>query len=189
MEPARRIRLKIGNLLLRKRVEKLTRKVSYSNIDDVKKIAIIWDASDVSDFAGMSRFCQRLTERGVDVKILGYYPGKDLPDQLTAIRYLNFIRREEVNFFYLPVDPESESFIKNRFDILIDINFNNLLPLKYITSMSNAALKVGLFEPDKNGNIFDLMIEMKKPVNVNDYLGQAFYYLEMINAGQTEKVH
>jgi hypothetical protein len=189
MEPARKIRLKIGSSVLRKRMERLTRKVSYSGIEDVKKIGIVWDAFDVSDFASLSRFYQRMSEKSIDVKILGYFPEKDLPDQYTAIRYLNFIRREEVSFLYLPVSRESESFIRNRFDILIDINFKNLLPLKYITSMSAAALKVGLYEPEKEGNTFDLMIEMKRPVNVDEYLNQVWHYLEMIRTEQVEKVH
>ena len=189
MEPARKIRLRIGSSVLRKRMERLTRKVSYSRIDNVKKIGIIWDASEVSDFASLSGFYQKMSEKSIDVKILGYFPGKDLPDQYTAIRYLSFIRREEVSFLYLPVSPESESFIKSRFDILIDINFKNLLPLKYITSMSDAALKVGLYEPEKDGHAFDLMIEMKRPVNVDEYLNQVWHYLEMIRAEQVEKVH
>ncbi|MGE5418987.1 MAG: DUF6913 domain-containing protein [Chloroflexota bacterium] len=189
MELAKGIRLKIGNTILRKKLEKTSRRVCYSNIDSVRKIGIIWDATEVVDFSGLSRFCLKMSERNIEVKILGYYPGKNLPDQYTAIRYLACMRREELSFFYLPLSPESESFIKNRFDILIDINFKELLPLKYVSWLSDAALKVGLFEGEKNGKVFDLMIDMKKPVNVEDYLGQAVHYLEMIHSGQTEKIH
>jgi len=189
MELFKNIRLKIGKSVLRKRMDKLTRKVCYSNIDQVKKIGILWDASEVADFASLSRFYQKMAERNIDVKILGYYPDKILPDQYTAIRYLSLIRREEMNYLYLPVSPESQSFINNRFDILIDINFKNQLPLKYISSMSNAALKVGLFEPEMDGNSFDLMIDMKKPVDIDEYLNQTLHYLEMIHAEQVEKIY
>jgi hypothetical protein len=189
MELAKNIRQKIGNTILRKKLEKTRRKVCYTNIDSVKKIGIVWDASEVGDFSSLSRFCQKMSERNIEVKILGYYPGKNLPDQYTAIRYLSCMRREEMNFFYLPLSSESDSFIKNRFDILLDINFKCLLPLKYISSLSEAALKVGLFEDEKNGTVFDLMIDMKKPVNLEEYLGQTVHYLEMIHSGQTEKIH
>ncbi|HEX2969213.1 MAG TPA: hypothetical protein VHO46_08900 [Bacteroidales bacterium] len=189
MELIKNIRLKIGNNILRKKVEKIKRKVCYSNIEFVKKIGIVWDASQVDDFAYLSKFCQTMNEKQVEVKIIGYYAGKNLPDRYTAQRYLNCLRREEVSFFYLPVSYEAESFINKRFDVLIDINFKNLLPLKYISSLSNAALKVGLSEHEKSGNGFDLMIDLKKPVRVDTFLEQTIHYLEMIHAEQAEKIH
>ena len=151
MELLKRIRLKIGHSILRKKMAMIKRKVFYTNIDLVKKIGIVWDASSVGDFVSLTKFHQKMSERNIEVKILGYYPGKNLPDQYTAIRYLTCMRRDEINFFYLPVSPEAETFINSRFDILIDINFKNLLPLKYLSSLSKAALKVGLSEDGKNG--------------------------------------
>ncbi|MCK7531678.1 MAG: hypothetical protein MZV63_11935 [Marinilabiliales bacterium] len=74
-------------------------------------------------------------ERNIDVKIFGYYPGKELPDQYTAIRYLTCIRKNESKFFYIPVSTEADVFINTQFDILIDINFERLFPLQYITSI------------------------------------------------------
>jgi hypothetical protein len=189
MELIKKIRLRIGDSILRKKVDKTRRKVRYSGIDSVKKIGIVWDATNPADFPYLSGFFQKMNERKVDVQIMGYYPGKNLPDQYTAIRYLNFIRREEVNFFFIPVASEPEAFIKKRFDILIDINFKKLLPLRYLSSLSDAALKVGLFEPEKNGDIFDLMIEMKEPINIENYLNQTILYLEMIHAEQVEKTY
>lgn len=188
MEIGKNIRLKIGNSILRKKAEGSKRKVCYSNIGQVRKIGIVWDASHVNDFSCLSKFCQKMNEKNIDVKIMGYYSGKNLPDQYTAIRYLSCIRREELNFFYHPVSSEAESFVKNRFDILIDINTDNLLPLKCLSALSNAALKVGLFEPGKDG-LFDLMIELNKPVDVSNYLDQAVHYLEMIHSGQVEKTY
>lgn len=188
MELIGNIRQKIGNALLSKKKEKTKRKVSYFNIEKVKKIGIVWDATEVKDFASLSKFYLKMHERNVELKIFGYYPGKNLPDQYTALRYLTCIKREELNFFYLPVSSEAESFINARFDILIDMNFKNLLPLKYISALSDAALKVGLYE-NGNGDMFDLMIEMKKPVNVESYLDQTLHYLEMIHAEQVKTIH
>ncbi|HEX2921937.1 MAG TPA: hypothetical protein VHO50_12315 [Bacteroidales bacterium] len=188
MELARNIRLKIGNSLLNKKVGKASRKATFEGIESVRRIGIVWDATQVDEFKNLSRFCQKMSERNVDVKVLGYFPGKNLPDQYTAIRYLSCIRREEVNFFYLPVSPESESFIKDRFDILIDMNFKDLVPLKYMVYLSNAAFKIGLFESENDGKIFDLMMDMKKPVDVGIFLDQTLHYLEMINPKKTESI-
>lgn len=188
MEFGKNIRFKIGNSILRKRMDDKNRKVCYSNINQVRKIGIVWDASRISDFVYLSKFCQKMNERNIEVKILGYYAGKNLPDQYTAIRFLTCLRREELSFFYHPVSSESESFIKNRFDILIDINTDNVLPLKYISALSEAALKVGIFETGKD-DLFDLMIELNKPVDVSTYLDQTVHYLEMIHSEPVEKTY
>jgi len=176
-------RIKIGNSILSRRVAKAKRKVSFTNIDQVKDIGIVWDATNIKEFSFLSKFHQKMHERQIEVKIIGYYPGKELPDQYTALRYLSCIRRNEINLFYIPVSTESDFFIKKPFDVLIDINFNNVFPLTYVTSLSSARLKVGLFDAARDDSVFDLMIELKKPFFVEGYLNELIRYLEMIKSG------
>ncbi len=185
MELFREIRLKIGNSILLKKTGKVKRKVFYSNINRIKNIGINWDASRPEEFEDLSEFHQKMKERNIDVTILGYYPGKELPDKYTALRFLSCIRNKEISFFYIPNSIEVENFINTMFDILIDINFKKLFPIYYISALSKASFKVGLFDPDTNSNTFDLMIELKKPVSVKDYLTHVVHYLEMINSGQS----
>jgi len=189
MELFENIRLKIGNAILTKKMARIKRNVYYSSFSMVKNIGIVWDASRPEDFASLSKFCQKMQVRNIDVKIISYFPGKNLPDQYTAIRYLTCIRKKEINFFYHPVSSETNIFINNRFDILIDINFRKLLTLKYLSSLSNAAFKVGLFESESGETPFDLMMELKNPVDVENYLIQVIEYLEMINSGTAKTVN
>ena len=188
MELFRDTRLKIGNSILSKKITRVNRKVFYSHINLIKTIGIVWDSSKTEDFSSLSRFYQKMNERHIDVKIIGYYPGKELPDQYTALRYLSCIRKEETNMFYIPVSTEADVFINTRFDVLIDINFGKLFPLSYITSLSLAGFKVGLFGSESDASIFDLMMEIKKPVQVENYLTQVIHYLEMINANSAIQV-
>lgn len=176
-------RLKIGNTILSNKIERVRRKIYYSNISQVKTIGIVWDASKTKDFSSLSKFHQKMHERNIEVKIIGYYPGKELPDQYTALRYLSCIRKNEINFFNIPVSTETDYFIKNRFDVLIDINFENIFPLNYITSLSVSSFKVGIFDTQRNSTSLDLMMELKKPYQVENYLNEIIRYLEMINSG------
>ena len=142
MDLFRNIRLKIGNALLHSKVSKSKRKASYNNIDLVKNIGIVWDATSTDEFALLSKFHQRMSDNKAEVNILGYYSGTSLPNQYTAIRYLSIVKKEELNFFYHPVSADST-----------------------------------------NGNTaFDLMMDIKNPVNVEDYLNQVIHYLEMIKS-------
>ena len=183
MELFRNIRLTIGKSILTKKISKTKRHVRYSNFSLVKSIGIVWDASNTVDFASLSKFYQKMHEKNIDVKILGYFSGKELPNQYTALRYLTCFRRNEVSLFYLPTSPETNTFINNNFDVLIDINLKKILPLQYISFLSEAAFKVGLFEPETADSQFDLMMDIKKPVDTDSYLNQVVYYLEMINSG------
>ena len=176
------IRLSIGNTLLRTRVSKGSRKSNYKNFTEVRSIGIVWDASKPEQFQALARFHQIMLERNIEVKILGYYRGKNLPDQYTAIRYLRCLRNSDTNLFYIPVSTEAQSFINNKFDILIDVNFEKIFTLNYLTRLSKASLKVGLFDSQENSTPYDLMMELKKPINVEEYLKQVLQYLEMINS-------
>ncbi len=187
MELFRNFRLKIGNSILEKKISKTRRKISYTDINNIKKIGIVWDATKTGDFSSLSKFHQKMQERNVDVKVIGYHPGKELPDQYTAIRFLSCIRRNELSYFYLPFSTEADVFINSRFDVLIDINFDKVFPLQYITRLSSANFKVGLFNSEADSSTFELMMEIKKPVQVENYLTQVIHYLEMINSGTTLK--
>ena len=180
MELFKNIRLKMGTMILSKKAARTKRKVFYSGFTNIMNIGIVWDASRPVEFVSLSRFHQKMLENKIDVKIFGYFPGKNLPDQYTAIRYLTCVRKDELNSFYYPYSTESNAFINNPFDILIDINFDKQFPLNYVTTLSKARFKVGLSDNESSESLFDLMLEIKKPVDIDSYLTQVIHYLEMI---------
>jgi len=93
---------------------------------------------------------------------LGYFAGNNLPNQFTAVRYLSIVKKEELNLFYHPVFRGYSFFRQQPVDVLIDINFKKLLPLLYISSLSNAGFKVGLFDSETRDTPFDLMMDFEK---------------------------
>ena len=187
MELLRSLRIRAGRSKLSGKMARITRKPHYINFCQIKTIGIVWDASKTEDFIILSRFHQKMAEQKKDVKIFGYYPGKEFPDKYTAIRFLTCIKKKEVNFFFCPDHPDTDSFIKAKFDVLIDINFKNIFPLYYVTSLSHAGLKVGLADSKPEASPLDLMISMKSPVDLEKYLEQVLYYLDMINSENAKK--
>jgi hypothetical protein len=180
MELFKEFRLKIGKAIMAKKAARNKRGISYSNFSNVKRIGIVWDASKPLEFNQLSKFHQKMQEIKIEVMIFGYYPGKNLPDQYTAIRYFRCIKKDEINNFYHPSSSETSTFINTPFDVLIDINFDKLFPLQYVTLLSKARFKVGLYDHDTKYQASDLMIELKKPVDIESYLSQIIHYLEMI---------
>ena len=177
----RNFRLYRGRSALRKRFSRIKRTKFRDNISKARTMGIVWDAARPDEFAVLSRFHQKMNERNIDLRIAGYYPGKELPDRITAIRYLNCFKEQDLNYFYRPISPEADQFIRTPFDILIDLNFRNLFPLEYISTLSHAGFKVGVFKNDYVNNPFDLMMETGNETDLEEYLKQVIHYLEMIN--------
>ncbi len=187
MELFRNLRIWVGKSMLSTKMAKANRKPGYNNLCNIKSIGIVWDASRPEEFVKLSRFHQKMSEINKEVKIFGFYPGQTLPDQYVAINFLICLKKREVDFFFRPVASESQSFIKTKFDVLIDINFKKQFPLFYITSLSEAVLKVGLADLKPEFSPFDMMISLKSPVSIDIYLEQVIYYLEMINSESVKK--
>jgi hypothetical protein len=183
MEMFKNIRLNRGKAILRKKMARMKRNRFKGNINSAKSMGLVWDATNPDDFPALTQFHQKMAERNIDVKILGYFPGKDLPDRLTAIRYLTCLKKDDINIAYRPTSIEANTFIDTRFDILIDINFKYVFPLQYISYLSLAGFKVGIFDTGDENPPYDLMMEFKKSTDINTYLTQVIYYLEMINTG------
>lgn len=188
MELFKKLRLRIGKAILSNKAGRKKRVVRYTNFSDVRNIGIVWDASKTSEFSSLGKFHQKMLEMKIDVKILGYFTGKNLPDQYTAIRYLTCFRKDEISTFYYPASSETNSFINNAFDVLIDINPDKLLPLRYVTSLSNAHLKVGLLDHDSDDSPLDLLMELKNPVDIDSYLTQVIHYLGMIKSNAIKTI-
>ena len=182
MELFRNLRLRAGRSILTRKSAKTIRKPHYTNFYSIRTIAIVWDASKPEDFLKLSHFHQEMAERKINVSVFGYFPGKELPNQYTAIRFLTCLKMQEIDFFFRPLGREAENFISTRFDVLIDINFRKVFPLVYATTLSHAGLKVGIADSKPESSPFDLMISMKKPVNLENYIEQVIHYLTMINS-------
>ena len=187
MELFKNIRLRFGTAIMEKKAVRTKKEIYYSNFDQVKSIGIVWDASKPGELSGLSRFYQKMHEKNIEVKIFGYYPGKIIPVQYSTISYLTCIGKNQINFLYFPISSEANTFINKPFDILIDLNFEKQFTLRYITNLSTARFKAGLFDHEKPDTPFDLMIDIKKPVDIDDYFYQLIHYLEMVKDETVKK--
>lgn len=182
MELFKGIRLLTGRIILGQRLKRTRRHKKFNNLRHSHKIGISWDGSNPDDFDAITAFYQEMLKRNIQVDIVCYYPRKVLPDQYTAIRYLTCIKRTDLNFFYIPGSDDVNEFINTPYEILIDINTNNLFPVKFITVLSRAEFKVGT-ENSAYRDRLDMTINISKQNDPAYYLEQVKYYLEMINTG------
>ncbi len=175
------LRSKAGRLMLHRRLETLKRMKQDFNFDSVRKIGILWDASFENDFQHLATLNRRLSEAGKSIEVIAWIPGKTVPDRLTGLSYMKFLRKSDLNWAFFPVSDDARKFTETKFDLLIDINPTSLFPLTALAALSPATMKVGpdiTDEPDKTP--YDLMIRAPKPFSIAFFLDQAMHYLSLI---------
>ncbi|MDX9928550.1 MAG: hypothetical protein RBS37_01725 [Bacteroidales bacterium] len=182
MELFKTARIRAGNRKLARMALRTNRSRAFLNLAEVKSIAILWDISNADDLAPISDFILQMSERGIKVDILGFFQGKTLPDKLTAIRYLECLKREDYSFFFRPKPAVANRFMEAGYEVLIEICFRDNFPLRYVSTLSAARMKIGpAFKDDKTRSHIDMLIDTGIESNVKEYLRQVIIYLEMIN--------
>lgn len=186
MEILGNLRLKAGKLIVRKRKSPFRRIRQAFDLEKARRVGILWDASSENDFQHLAAFTRQLTQAGKSVEVMAWIPGKNVPDRLTGITYMKFLKQNDLNWAFLPTSEDAGKFIAAEFDLLIDINPNSLFPLTAIVSLSSAPMKVGpdmVTEPEKSP--YDLMIRTPAPFSITSFIEQAMLYLAMISTPET----
>ncbi|MRR20854.1 hypothetical protein EG827_11775, partial [bacterium] len=86
----------------------------------VKKIGILWDATFENDFKHLTALNRQLSEMGKSVEVMAWIPGKSVPDRLTGLTYMKFLRKTDLNWALLPVSEDAKEFVSRSFDLVID---------------------------------------------------------------------
>lgn len=186
MELFGKLRLTAGRMILRRQTASVRRLKQGFDMERVKKIGILWDASIENDFQYLANLNRQMADQGKSVEVLAWIPGKSVPDRLTGLTYMKFLKKEDLNWAYIPDSHDARDFIETRFDLLIDINPSAIFSLEYIVSRSPAPMKVG---PDQSADPtsapYDLMIQAGKPFSIAVFLQQAVHYLTLISNPET----
>lgn len=186
MELFRNLRLKAGRMILKKRVSSVRRMQHGFDLEKVKKVGILWDATYEKDFQHLAALNRQLNDMDKSVEVLAWIPGKSVPDRLTGLTYMKFIRKGDLNWAFIPSSEDTSKFMTTKFDLLIDINPSALFQLLYIVSVSPALMKTGPHisaRPEESP--YDFMIKTEKPFSIKFFLEQTMHYLAMISTPET----
>ena len=105
------LRLKAGRMMLQRRLGSLRRMRQDFNLDRVKKVGILWDASFENDFQHLAALNRQLAEAGRSIEVLAWIPGKTVPDRLTGLSYMKFLRQSDLNWAVIPVSEDSRKIL------------------------------------------------------------------------------
>lgn len=175
------LKYKYGLYRLRKDFRNPESNAIVCNLDDAKSVGIIYNATTLEDFVLLRDFVFKLKKYIPEVKTLGYVDDKELSNFHIQPLEFSFFCRKNLNKYYKPHEDSVDDFVKNKFDILMDFNLNEQLPVRFVLAESEALFKTGRhceIEP----NYYDLMIQYNFDAEnpLANLMEQTEYYLKMI---------
>ncbi len=176
-----------GNYFLSGEVKELRRNKMFMNMQDAKTVGIVFNATDKGDFDLVKKYITYLKEMKKRVKAIGFYDQKTTPESSYSKLEYDFFCRKDLTWYNAPNSVYVKNFMVDQYDILLDLNLQDIFPLHYISSLSKASFKVGK-KSDKNNSIFDLMIETVQGKGLKEFLKNIDTYLFIINNKQDQQV-
>ena len=126
------LKYKVGSYFLNTESDS-DRKIQTRNFELSTSIGILFKDETESDFILVKQYRKHLqSEFGIqNVDALGWIDSKTLPDYATIQRGFSFINRNSINWYYKPFGDDYKEFISTPFDILIDLTFDAIIPLRF----------------------------------------------------------
>ena len=165
---------------MKKESAEVKRDKAIMNLKAAKTIGVLYSASDINDVELIKKYITYLRDMGKKVRSMGYVPLKDLPGNIPTSIDQQCFTLKEVNWHLKPAMSFIGNFVKEEYDLLLDLNINRQLPLTYVAALSKAKCKVGRFT-NKHMDLYDVMIEVDKEKNMKYFLQNVDIYMEMLN--------
>ncbi|MCP4551492.1 MAG: hypothetical protein GY834_05530 [Bacteroidetes bacterium] len=180
MDFKRKIQIKVGKYLLERKVKSVKSQKKFHNLETATSIGIVYEYKSKEEFVIIEDLIRKLNEERKIVKALVYINNPNLLECIPQKLTVNYICPKELNWYLRPDSEYVTDFIKREFDILIDLNTNNLIPLAFVSGLSRAMYKVGMFS--KRNKQLDMMIKMPETVDLENLLKEIMRYLKEVKA-------
>lgn len=152
---------------------------SYANI---KRVFILFESDVLERNSQIKQLVRELQADGKTITAWGFVDKKEVTSGI--LRDYRVLGRQDVNFLGKPKDHELQDLRNEHFDLLISLNVNNIMPLRYLSLYANADFRVGMVtdEPYENNFMVAVPDDKKDLVYLFD---QIMIYLRKINAANT----
>jgi hypothetical protein len=181
-----KFRQQIGNYLFQKELKRTGRTAEIIPFTKVKTIGILYNATSDQDYEIIKNYVRDLRSKAKEVLALGYVDSKKLPENRMMKLGLDFFTRKALNWKMKPGSTIVNNFISKDFDILICLNPENDLPLKYLSVFTKAKFKIGRYDR-QNTRILDFMLSVEETTGLPGLIEQVNHYLNIIKNDQYQE--
>lgn len=170
----------LGNIALRREMAAVQRQKIASSLEQAKSIGIVFQYKNEEEFELLKKYVQYLRDMKKKVKAVGIYLTKELPQFSYSKLEFDFFSKKQFSWLGKPADPLLVNFVNEPFDILLDLNLDDLLPLKYLVAQSVSHFKVGRWEDD-DAELHDFLITSPREKGLKFFLRNIDLYLTRFN--------
>ncbi len=151
----------------------------FINLNDAKEIGLIYPWSIISE-AAIRSYTEQLRAEGKNVLEVGFInlpklPPSGLPEPSS---FITIFCKKDLNILKHPHGNTMDKFLAKEFDLLINLDVDFLPPLQYLSAMSHARCRAGVWHK-KAEERFEIMLS--NPENrMEDLILQFDHYLRKI---------
>lgn len=166
------LRKKIFNYVLKKemRFHKPERRIV--NLADAREVGILFDATDTDRAALVNQLADSLRTQFRKIHMLGFY---NYPKPALNLTFPHF-HKKQLNWYLEPQGHLVDEFMERKFDVLINAYAGENPPLEYISALSNARYRIGLYDQSKM-YLSDVMIQVQERNNLRQFIEQVKHYI------------
>lgn len=157
---------KYSHRLLLKKAAGVKRNIRIIPLDQVKKIAILWNGQDEKAFNYLQ---EHFRLKSVIVRHLCYSEESDTPGS-------HLLTKKDLNWLGFPQGGNVDTFILTEFDMLINVTITPCFPLDVLTALSVASFKIG-WDREKKG-FYDLSVDVSRQPDSLFLAEQIIHYLK-----------
>lgn len=148
----------------------------YQSYASAKTILLLFESDMQERNVQIKALIKQLQADGKEVNAWGYVRKKEA--ESSVLRDYRVLSERDYTFLGMPQDTIRQEIANRRYDILIDLNMNNLLPLKYLSLYAEADFRAGRQTEQPYMN--DFMIDVKAESNPAFLFDQIIHYLKTI---------
>ncbi len=182
MEFLDNIKRKLGEHHLRS-IGCSARRKAVSNFSDARSVGLIYREKDESFFILVKQYVKYLkAEHGIrEVMALAYIDDKKAVPHYHVHRLkYDYFTKAETDWRFEPKCDQVKNFVVRDFDILIDLDKEPCLQMRYVLAASKAKFKVGYYDL-KHEEMYDMMLKTDTHTTFDTYIAQVNHYLNLIN--------
>lgn len=154
-----------------------TRKAVVVN-NDASRVMILFDESQIDNHVELKKQIIEWRNSGKKVKTFSYADVKEFGE---GENQESRLCKKDINWFSVPIGEKVNSFIAEKYDILLTINPRAKKQLLYLNAASLAKFKIGLL-PD-NVKHYNLLIDCKQPESIKAIFADINITLDKLTNG------
>ena len=188
MKLIKAIRKRAGVYFLHKKLASVKRNRKLVSINHATSVGLLFELTDQATYFNIQKYTQKLQERKVRVKAIGYTSNKNATNQFLPVLTFDFFKDSQVSWLGIPKAKCVQDFMDAEFDICINVAPDNVFPLHFVAGLSKAKLKVGPFSQDisvlgENDliKIYDILLRTDDHHDQAKFLETIHEYLTILN--------